>query len=296
MDSQRPPAEGRNRSSATPSADPTVAPPDQRTFAAFGLASGLKPVLLPYGEGRVFRAGDAVLKHRGRDRADVAAWIADLHADIQEDGFRVSRPLRTVQGGWLTDDGWSAWTYLDGHHDFRGRIPECIAAIARYHAALSPHPYPPILDTIDNPWRHADRFAFEERPATLHPALADQIDALYAIRRPLVGLTNQVIHGDVNVGNVLLAADPPPAGPPPGIIDMAPYWRPAGFALAVYAYWAGPWWGVAERLDHFARVDQFEQLLVRAGLRMLLAMSVSGRIEDLDRYARATSVVLSVAG
>jgi uncharacterized protein (TIGR02569 family) len=294
MDSQHVPADGRDRSSAAPSADltdSTVAPPDPHTLAAFGLDPDLEPVSLAHGEERVFRVGDVVLKLTEQDRA-VAAWIADLHDSIQEDGFRIGRPLRTVQGGWLTADGWSAWTHLDGHHDFRGRIPECVRAIARYHAALSDRPYPPILDTIDNPWRHADRYAFGERPASVHPALADQIDALYAVRRPLVGLADQLIHGDVNAGNVLVTADPPPEGGAPGIIDMAPYWRPAGFALAVYGYWVGPWWGQPGRLVYFKKIDQFDQLLIRAGLRMLLTMSVSGRLEDLERYARATEVVL----
>lgn len=299
MDPARDPAEGRDRSPAAPPADTThasVSPPDALTLAAFGLDAALEPVLLPYGEGRVFRLGDVVLKWLGRDRADVAAWLSDVQAAIKEDGFRVSRPLPSVQGGWLTEDGWSAWTYLAGHHDFRGRIPECIRAITQYHAALRQYPYPPILDAIDNPWRHADRYAFGERPESVHPALADQIDALYVARRPLVGLTDQLIDGDVNAGNVLLSADPPPAGAPPGIIDMAPYWRPAGFALAVFAYWAGPWWGQVDRLTHFAHVEQFDQLLVRAGLRMLLTMSVSGRIEDLERYTRATEVVLAHVG
>src|SRR5215212_6739694 len=107
MDSARLPAEGRDRSPAAPSAGPThstVAPPDARTLAAFGLDPGLEPVPLPDGEGRVFRAGDAVLKRLVGDRADVVAWSADLNVGISEDGFRVSRPLPTQDGGWLTED------------------------------------------------------------------------------------------------------------------------------------------------------------------------------------------------
>ncbi|MFN8526350.1 MAG: phosphotransferase [Chloroflexota bacterium] len=288
-------------SSATPlpgasiSTHPNAPPPDPPTLAAFGLDAGAIPTPLPGGEGRTFLVDNTVLKLVHGER-DVAAWAADLHANIRANGFRLSRPLRTVDGGWLTHDGWSAWTLLQGHHDVRGRFPECIAAITRYHEALRRYPYPTILDTIDNPWRRADRHAFGPRPATTHPALADQIDALYEMRRPITGLTNQLIHGDLNPGNLLLALEPPPNGRPPGIIDIAPYWRPAGFALAVFAYWIGPWYGTADPLAHFQHVDQLDQLLIRAALRMLLTSSQfapdSGAIQDLERYTRATEIIL----
>lgn len=274
-----------------------VAPPDARTLAAFGLDFDAQPIPLPGGEQRSFRVDDAILKwlRPGRDRPDVTAWTADLHAGIQEDGFRVSRPLPTRTGGWLTDDGWSAWTLLDGHHDYRGRIPECVTAITRYHEALAAFRRPPILDTINNPWAQADRHAFGDRPDRVHPALAAQVDALYAVRRPLIGLRDQLIHGDLNPGNLLLSPEPPPSGAPPAIIDIAPYSRPAGFALAVFGYWIGPWHGRMERLEPFRHVEQFEQLLVRAGLRMLLSMSAFGGPHDLDQYARATALILDRA-
>jgi uncharacterized protein (TIGR02569 family) len=289
MEREQIPAKGRDRTSGEPSRDVTAGatpPPDAETLAAFGLADEA-PVPLPGGEERVFRVCDAVLKHLGHGRADVVAWTADLHDGIREDGFRVSRPLPTTSSRWVTADGWSAWTFLDGHHDYRGRIPESVAAIERYHAALQAYDHPPILETIDNPWTRADRQAFWDRPAEVHPELAQQVAALYAIRQPLRGLHDQLIHGDLNPGNMLIAD-----GLPPGIIDVAPYWRPASYALAVYAYWIGPWWDAMDRLEHFAHVDQFDQLLIRAGLRMLLTMSESGRLTDMKRYARATRLIL----
>ena len=143
-----------------------------------------------------------------------------------------------------------------------------MTAIERYHAALRAHPRPAFFDTLEGPFRRADQYAFGERPARVHPDLEAQVDALYAIRQPLAGIEDQLIHGDLNPGNLLVAD-----GQPPGIIDIAPYWRPAGFALAVFAYWIGPWRNRPDLLAHFAHVDQFEQLLIRAGIRMLLIMS-----------------------
>ena len=99
-----------------------------------------------------------------------------------------------------------------------------------------------------------------------------------------------------NGANVLLAADPPPQGQPPGIIDMAPYWRPAGFALAVFAYWIGPWRNRPDLLARFAHVEQLDQLLIRAGIRMLLIMSEFGRLTDMAWYTRATKMIVERNG
>jgi hypothetical protein len=119
----------------------------------------------------------------------------------------------------------------------------------------------------------------------------DQVDALYAIRRPLVGLEDQLIHGDLNPSNLLIVD-----GQPPGVIDIAPYWRPASFALAVFAYWIGPWRNRPDPLAHFAHVEQLDQLLIRAGIRMLLIMSEFGRLTDMERYTRATKLIVERHG
>ena len=44
-----------------------------------------------------------------------------------------------------------------------------------------------------------------------------------------VRTASQVVHGDL-FGNVLFAGDAPPA-----VIDITPYWRPAGWAVGVIA-------------------------------------------------------------
>lgn len=51
-----------------------------------------------------------------------------------------------------------------------------------------------------------------------------------------------------------------------------------------------------DRLAHFARVEQFDQLLIRAGIRMLLIMSESGRLTDLERSTRATTMIVERHG
>jgi uncharacterized protein (TIGR02569 family) len=267
-----------------------LTPPDTATLAAFGL-EGAEPIPLPYGEDRCYRVGNVVLKYLAGDSTEVAVWNADLHAGIREDGFRIAQPLPTRGGGWLTENGWSASTFLVGHHDYRQHVDACVSAIERYHAALAAHARPAFFDTLNHAFRRADRYAFGDRPAAVHPDLEEQVDALYAIREPLVGLPDQLIHGDLNPGNLLIAD-----GEPPGIIDIAPYWRPVGFALAVFAYWIGAWRPQPELLTQFAHVEQFDQLLIRAGIRMLLIMSEFGRLTDMGRYTRATRLILERHG
>ncbi len=225
--------------------------PGARTLAAFGLA-GEEPVPLPYGEHRSYRVGHAVVKCLHGESAEVAGWDGDLRAGLREDGFRIARPLPVRGGGWVTEDGWSASAFLEGDHDYRQHVEACVTAISQYHAALRTHPRPAFFDTLEGPFRRADQYAFGDRPARVHPDLEAQVDALYAIRRPLVGIQDQLIHGDLNPSNLLIDG-----GQSPGIVDIAPYWRPAGFALAVFAYWIGPW---RNRPDLLAHVDHLEQL------------------------------------
>jgi hypothetical protein len=90
----------------------------------------------------------------------------------------------------------------------------------------------------------------------------------------------------LNPGNILLAPSRPPA-----IIDIAPYWRPADFALAVYAYWIAPWRNKPALLKKFPDSQEFKQLLIRAAIRMLLIMSEFNNIRDEERFRKATEIV-----
>src|SRR5688500_8291668 len=101
-----------------------------------------RPVPLPFGELRCYRVGDIVLKHLNGGSAEDFSWAAGLHAGIEEDGFRVAKPLPVRGGGWVTDDGWSASTLLAGHHDYRQYVEACVTAITRYHQALRTRPRP----------------------------------------------------------------------------------------------------------------------------------------------------------
>jgi uncharacterized protein (TIGR02569 family) len=244
-----------------------------------------RPVVrLPGGEGRTYRAGDVVLRRETDDAA--AGWTADLFAGIEETGFRVARPIRTRQGGWLAAGEWSAWTFLEGRPATRDDLAQVVPAIDAFHAALAGAPRIASLRASDNPFGRADLGAWDGPPTVSHPRIAALLARLAAVRRPIHDTRDQVIHGDLNPGNILVAP-----GLAPAIIDIAPYWRPAGFAAAVAAFWFGPYNADPSALAHFAHIPHFDQFLVRAATRMLLAKTEFGTFDDLDRYDPAVAIV-----
>lgn len=243
-------------------------------------------VVLPGGECRTYRVGNVVLKHINQDSKEYTNWIADLFANIKEDGFRVSKPIPTENGTWITADGWSAWSFLEGNHEFRDHIPESINAINKFHNAVKNISKPELLSNEDNPYTRADTFTWTDKPTYIDTQVKDLVESLYLIRKPVSGLTDQLVHGDLNPDNILIALNLPPA-----IIDIAPYWRPPEFALAVYAYWIACYRNDPDLLNYFSEVREFKQMLVRAGIRMLLIMSEFNKVHELGKYKRATEII-----
>lgn len=261
--------------------------PDSKTLEAFGIFT--KPVPLPGGEGRTFRAGNMVLKHISQDARDYTEWISKLYSQIKENGFRVPKPILTKNKERITPRGWTAWTYISGNHNFRKQVPQSIKAIRAFHRELKQVSQPSFL-TNDTPYTRADHYAWATAPKKVRRAVKREVDRLYALRTPLDKVKNQLIHGDLNPDNILFSPTHPPA-----IIDLAPYWRPVDFALAVYAYWIGPWRNNTHMLNFFRDVPNFTQLLIRAALRMLLIMSEFNRINDLAKHQLAVQIICKQA-
>ncbi len=268
-------------------------PPD-RALLAFGVRR--QPVHpLGGGQGRAWAAGDLVLKPV--DDVVEAVWAADVLASLVEDGFRINRPVRSRADQWVVD-GWSAWRRLRGEHDTAGRWSDVLRVGRKVTAALSGLPAPAFLGTRTDPWAVADRMAWGEGPCTvLHEVLRPLAERLTDVVVPDHG-PSQVIHGDLT-GNVLFAA-----GLPPGVIDFTPYWRPAGFCLAIVAVDAVLWHGARTWLPGAVPgTDDGTSLLARAALRRLITSDrlAAGRPEATrGDYLRSTAVdherVLSLLG
>lgn len=261
--------------------------PDDTALSMFSLAQQ-KPILLQGGEGRTYKAGQVILKHIGNDRREYWDWIAGIIVSLRQQGFRTAKPIRDLKGNWITPEGWSAWEFLEGNHDYHPYVAQIIRAVSSFHQALSGIDRPDFLDA-DTPYARADKYAWNGISPYIDPQLEEQILALYAKRKPIPDMQNQIIHGDLNPDNILVSSQHLP-----GIIDIAPYWRPVSFALAVFAYWIGPWRNTPEVLQYFSHIPHFSQLILRAALRNLLIMSEFGHITELHKYQNATQIILKL--
>ncbi len=240
---------------------PRGAPPDG-VLAAFGIP-GAAAHRLPGGAGSTWSAGGLVLKPV--DDAVEAAWVADVLADLVEDGFRVNRPVGSGTGTWVVD-GWAAWTRLEGEHGTSGRWDDVLRVGERLSAALRGVPRPAFLDSRTHAWAVGDRIAWGEHPLVVaHEVLRPLAERLAALVRPEL-LPGQVVHGDL-AGNVLFAP-----GLAPGVIDFTPYWRPARFCQAIVAVDAVLWHRApAGLLTTVPGGEHRTSLLARAGLYRLIA-------------------------
>jgi uncharacterized protein (TIGR02569 family) len=253
---------------------------DAHVAAAFGVEREVKA--LPGTEGRTYRAGNVVLRRGVEDTA--LLWKIGVLRHIQGDGFRVERPIPTRDDRWVVD-GWTAWTFLEG----RSATPADAAVVSRgtqaLHEALASIAYARHLTDEAGP---ADREAWGDDPLpTQQPAQIDtSLRKLAALRRPVTGLHDQVIHGDLNYHNILIVP-----GQAPGFIDFSPYWRPPEFAAAIAAYWLGPYQGDTAVLHHFAQVRKLEQMLVRVAIRQLARLVEAGGLEYAEEFTQAANVV-----
>jgi uncharacterized protein (TIGR02569 family) len=258
---------------------------------AFGVDR--EATLLPDGlDRRTFRSGNVVLRRvgEGAEAEAEGRWTAELFGRIAQRGFWVPTPIRAPSGERLVR-GWTAEAFLEGRPARPSDAPQVAAAVDAFHRALEGEPLPAFRTSIadPNPWDRADHWAWGELPTPIDPRLSELLARLAALRRPLPELPHQLIHGDLNPDNILIG--PEGSGLAPGIIDMTPYRRPAGYAAAVAAYWLGPYRGDAAVLEHFAHVPHFPQLLVRAALRMLLTFRDLKDVGDVEQYVPAIDVI-----
>jgi uncharacterized protein (TIGR02569 family) len=242
-------------------------PPPPGVCADFGVLDA--PVALTGGQGGAWRVGRLVFKRVGRDpiTADELRWLGTAVEPTPD--VRIAVPVAAADGRWVVG-GWGATPFLEGRAagwDWAAVID----AGRRFHEAVARLPRPTFLDRRESPWATGDRVAWGDQPLHVGPALRPLCQRVAAALRPVPHLRSQLVHGDLG-GNVLLAD-----GLPPAVIDLSPYWRPPGWALAVVAVDALAW-GDADPsvLDLLAGEPEVEQLLLRAMLYRLVTDDVVG--------------------
>lgn len=260
---------------------PTRQPVPASVLAAFGFDDTDRTVPLAGGQNVAWRIRDLVLKPCAA--GEPVAWLAALLAQVDDgSAFRVARPAAATDGAFVVD-GWTATTWVAGHHDTSGtdRLDDVLAVSEAFHAALanaqvavgiSGRDSPPELQRR-SPWAVGLRVALgDEEPGPVAPSVA----AALARLEPLLSrarsslASRQVVHADLGNGNVLFADD---EGLPPAVIDVSPAWAPAPFAAAVAVADEIAWQGapVVHALRFAARRPDGDGLLAQAIVYRIIA-------------------------
>jgi len=261
--------------------------------SAFDLSGEVRK--LAGGSASVYRVNNVVIKQIHSTSLEtphslvIAPWLAKQLAGVSQKGFRIACPIASQDCGWMLEDGWMAWHWIAGQSASGEDVPQIINAIYALHEALKDVPKHPLMDQNDSAWGIAHRYCWELPPAYVHPTLIPYLDILYDKLTPLPPMPIQLIHGDLNCENILI--EPERA---PGFIDFTPFWAPVEFAVAMFANWVGPRRGDGSVLHHFESVNHFEQLLLRAVIRMLLVMSELDGLDDWETSSekRAMEIVI----
>jgi uncharacterized protein (TIGR02569 family) len=258
-------------------------PPSTEILRAFGVDAAPSPVA--GGQHTTHRARAVALKPC--DDAEEAEWVGVVLSEIEQVGFRVARPIRAVSGSFVAG-GWTAFHWIEGETSLRGRWSQAIAAIRAFHQALRAVPRPCLFNRRTNVFAVADRSAWGEVPMTGVGDLGRDGDLLLHRLRPLC-IPSQLVHADPSEGNLLFTD-----GLPPAIIDFAPYWRPAEYAVAMFIADAIAWSDAPHGLlDDVREVPGMAQLLLRAVLfRLIVAKLWRGGDAGVARRSSAYAPVI----
>lgn len=240
--------------------------PPEHVLTAFN-AVGADLDRLPGGRGRTWRVGNSVVKPV--DEPVTASWLAGVFEQRPVPGVRLARPIRSTDGRWVVS-GWTAHRFVAGSP--APRFDEIRLTGQALHDAVADVSEPRFLRERSDLAGWADRLAWgevldtEERLGHGHGATLYR--ELAAFRRAVTA-PSQLVHGDL-LGQVLFAGDADPA-----VVDLTPFWRPAGWAIAVLAVDAVARCGAPiEVLGEWADGPDWSQLVRRATL-FRLAVSLA---------------------
>ncbi|MEU3275294.1 TIGR02569 family protein [Saccharomonospora sp. NPDC006951] len=222
----------------------------------------------PLPESTAWRLDDIVLRPVS-DRVH-AVWLARTFAAIEVSDVRVARPLRTTDGRWVIA-GWSAARYVPGSREHRH--DDIVHTAVKLHQATFHLPRPEHLLVRDDIPGTAERVAWGEQDIPLDEKKGGRWFEILAPSRRPIDLPDQLVHGEL-FGNVLFDGD----DTPPGVVDFAPYYRPAEWGAAIAAVDAIAWGGAdGELLRRWSHLPEWSQLLLRAILFRLACNALDPR-------------------
>ncbi len=241
--------------------------PSRSVCAAFGIEGD--PIALAGGERRAYRIGEVVLKWS--QDTDEAGWIQALLSRIEPDGYRVARPLATIEGKWL-HERWSASRFVHGLRPAAPSWEEITDAGLRFADAADRvrEGGADVLSRRTHRWAIADRVAWEEQEVRLSAPAAALHRRILTMQAGNAAVEQHVeqhfVHGDLS-GNVFFD----PSGVPV-ILDVSPYLRPRRWAAAIVIADAVLWHAADLFLaESFASESTDRDLLGRALVFRLVA-------------------------
>lgn len=266
----------------------TIPPHVSKLFGASGQA-----ISLPGGQGTSFRYDNIVLKPCD----DPTEWtgLAPLLSKLCPDGYRIAKPVQALDGRWVVD-GWLATYLVEGASGYAGSEKEALSACLRFHQDLSDvyksTDRPNWLGCIPTIYRKADQLVWGElhMDGELGKDICKILNPIAEALSP-IKLPNQITHGDPGGENVLFAENLDPA-----IIDIAPYWRPAGYAMAMMLADGIAWEGSKRSILELAQDEpHICNLLLRAVMFRLIVSVLWRGAASLSRNYSAYEPVMQWA-
>src|SRR5215469_7394902 len=101
------------------------------------------PERLSGGSQPTFKVGNVVLKRvketslENNHSPELMEWIAEFSQALKQDAFRFPKALPTTEGKWITPDGWTAWTVVEGRHSTEEDVRGVMEGIVALHQALA---------------------------------------------------------------------------------------------------------------------------------------------------------------
>jgi len=221
------------------------------------------------------------------------AGLAQILSKLRPVGYRVVEPIQALDNRWVID-GWMATRLIEGVSGYAGRETEALSACRCFHQDLSKvytsTDCPDWLGNKPTIYRKADKLTWceEPYPRKFNDDIAKILQPISEARSP-IDLPNQITHGDPGGENVLFAENLAPA-----MIDIAPYWRPAGYAIAMMLADGIAWEGSNPSTLSLVEDEPFiGQLLLRAVLfRLTLSVLCCGSTSLARRYAAYAPVTM----
>lgn len=241
-------------------------PPPPPVLKAFSLTT--TPTPLPGGQGQSFLSGAAVIKFVGPIDAEEAEWTSYTLVSLPPSPYFTIPALIPTSTGHYVYEGWTAAHFCTGTDRPVGHWDELFLAARHFHKALEGVQEPEFLRRRMHPWARGDRVAWGEEAVDVVPPLAPMYEKLLSLRKDVIAVPAQLVHGDLS-GNILFSD-----GTPPVVIDFSPFWRCVDYAAAIAVADGIADFGEGEEVLRAAGLgEDGMQMLVRALVFRIVARS-----------------------